>query len=236
MINREMLLNGLLLYTQIRDWAFEKMNAVPRGSTALDLEVPQYLFVSNALASSDLVGETYYGRNFRTPAYETDYERSIIFAFGSVTSPAASVGGREAYAYVRELRNSVVHRGLGSAMSGEANERFVFALCPAGVRDSSGKNTYQRPWKYMLELATAANQAFNSVMYAELEKHNFFDVAKWKIHSLTDAISEIQASNEMPNWAKTMALESLAKRDYSKFAKQMLATRLDDMKSHLGVI
>jgi hypothetical protein len=51
MIERNKLLDGLLLFTPIRVYAFEKMKTHPRGWVALDLEVHQYLFISNAPAS-----------------------------------------------------------------------------------------------------------------------------------------------------------------------------------------
>lgn len=232
---RDGLFDGLVLYLQIRDWAFEKMQAHPKGRLALDLEVHQYLYISNALASADFVGETLFGKDFRSPAYETDYERSLIAAFDAAPKSSSSATGREAYAYVRELRNSVVHRGLGSATAGHANDSFVFALCPTSVTDSTGKNTYQSPWKYMVELAIAANLAFNSVIYAELQKRHYFDPENFKIAPLSETLSAIDANDAMPDWAKAMAREAFAKLDYPKLSAKIRDTRLRELKTRLGV-
>src|SRR5580700_4567000 len=108
---------GLQLYLQIRNWAFEKMKTVSPGSALLDMEIYHHLYFSNALAAIDLVGEAFYGKDFRRPAYQTGYERDVIDSFDSALGSAKNPGitGKQAYAYVRELRNSVVHRGIDSA-------------------------------------------------------------------------------------------------------------------------
>jgi len=227
------LLDGLLLYLQIRDWAFEKMKNHPVGAQAFDLEVHQYLYLSNALSATDLTGETFYGENFRRPAYKTDFDRNLIAAFDTMVGATSSIGGEEAYAYVRELRNSVVHRGLGSAVAGHSNQKFVFALCPSTTTNSSGKKTYRSPWRYIVELAVASNAAFNAVIYSELEKHKFFDLAQQKIAPLSKVMSTIDTCNVMPYWAKTMAREAFTKFDYPKFATEIMITKLRDLKIHL---
>jgi len=230
------LFDGLLLYLQIRDWALEKMKTQPIGGQQLDLEIHQYLYLSNALASVDLVGESYYGKDFRTPAYATDYDKALIAAFDALTRPDLSIAAQEAYAYVRELRNSVVHRGLGSANAGPANESHVFALCPASVVDRAGKNTYRRPWKYVVELAEATTRAFNSVIYAELQKHQFFTSEESKIVSASDVKSAIDTCDAMPDWAKDMAHKTFAQLDLPKLTAEARANLLRNLKIRLGVI
>ncbi len=138
MDNYERLLDGLLLYLQIRDWAFEKMKSHPVGAQAIDLEIHQYLYLSNALSATDLVGETLYGKDFRRPPYGTTFDRSLIEAFDMKVGTASQIRGQEAYAFVRELRNSVVHRGLGSATTSHSNQNFV--LCSV----SQYYNRFQR--------------------------------------------------------------------------------------------
>jgi L-rhamnose mutarotase len=233
MDNYEGLLDGLLLYLQIRDWAFEKMKSHPVGAQVIDLEVHQYLYLSNALSATDLVGETLYGKDFRRPPYKTEFDRSLIAAFDMKVGTTSPIGGQEAYAFVRELRNSVVHRGLGSATSGHSNQDFVFALRPSVTTDSNGKNTYRSPWKYMVDLATVSNSAFNVVIYSELEKRKLFDLDQQKVAPLSDVMNAIDTSDVMPDWAKAMAHETFTKIDYSKIASEIMNTNLRDLQSHL---
>jgi hypothetical protein len=228
--------DGLHLYLQIRNWAFERMKTVPRGSPLLDMEIYHYLYLSNALAAIDLVGETFYGKGFRNPAYETDYERSLIAAFDSAlmsTPKNPGKSGKEAYAYVRELRNSVVHRGLDSATAGHANADHVFALCPATVHDLAGKNTYSCPCKYMVELGELSNLAFNPVIYEELDKRRVFDSNPPPVNE-QDAIDFLNSSNAMPDWAKAMAREAFTKIDFPRVAAEVATTRMRELKALLG--
>jgi hypothetical protein len=152
--NETPLFDGVFRYLLVRNWAFEKMKTCPRGSPLLDIQICHYLFFSNALAAVDLVGENFYGDDFRKPAYKTPYEQSLIASFDLALTGTRSTGsnGRETYAYVRELRNSMMHRGLDPAVAGHANDEFVFALCPATVRNSTGNQSHGRPCTYMVEL------------------------------------------------------------------------------------
>jgi hypothetical protein len=84
--------DGLHLYLQIRNWAFEKIKTVRRGSPTLDMEMYHHLYFSNALAAIDLVGEAFYGKDFRRPAYETNYEQDIVASFDSALGPAKNSG------------------------------------------------------------------------------------------------------------------------------------------------
>lgn len=231
-----MQLEGLDLYLEIRNWAFEKMKACPRGSPVLDIGIYHYLYFSNGLAAVDLVGEVFHGKDFRRPAYETDYERSLIaaFDFGLATVPNhQGKAGREAYAYVRELRNSIVHRGLDSAAAGHATDDLVFALCPTTVRDFTGNRTYSSPCKYMVELAELSNVAFNKLVDEELCKHRVFESCPPQV-TAQDLVDFLKSSDAMPDWAKTMASRAFASMDCQKIVAEASAARVRKLKALLG--
>ncbi len=231
-----MQLERLDLYLEIRNWAFEKMKACPRGSPVLDMEIYHYLYFSNGLAAVDLVGEVFYGRDFRRPAYGTDYERSLsaAFDFGLARVPKhKGKAGTEAYAYVRELRNSIVHRGLDSAAAGHATDDLVFALCPAEVRDFAGNNAYSSPCTYMVELAELANVAFDKVVDEELCKYRVFESGPPQV-TAQDLIDFLKSSDAMPDWAKTMASQAFTSMDCQKIVAESSAATMRKLKALLG--
>ena len=50
--------------------------------------------------------------------------------------------GNENYAYVRELRNSIIHRGYDIASSAHVIKDFLLILAPEHATDRSGNTTY----------------------------------------------------------------------------------------------
>jgi hypothetical protein len=231
-----MQLQGLDLYLEIRNWALEKMSACPRGSPVVDMEIYHYLYFSNGLSAVDLVGEAFYGKRFRERPYETDCERSLVaaFDFGLATVPKyQGKAGREAYAYVRELRNSIVHRGLDSAAVGHATDDLVFALCPTTVHDFTGNNAYSSPCKYMVELAELSNVAFDKVVDEELCKHQVFESGPPQV-TAQDLIEFLKSSDAMPDWAKTMASQAFLSIDCQKIVAEASTARMRKLKALLG--
>ncbi len=223
--------DGLHLYLQIRNWALEKMHTAPRGAPLIDMEIYHYLYLSNTLAAIDLVGETFHRQDFRKPPYENNYERDIITAFDSALKNPGMTG-KEAYAYVRELRNSAVHRGLDSAAAGHSNDHHVFALCPATVNDLNGKNTYRCPCKYMVELGELTNLVFNTVIYEELDRRQAFESGPPQV-SQQDALDFLNSSDAMPDWAKGMAREAY-QIDFRRVVAEAATTRMRELKILLG--
>jgi hypothetical protein len=110
-------MDGLLWYLKTRNWAFEKIQSMSTGSQQpLDIQMYHYLYFSNLLGAVDYV------RDF---LYSTD----IISNFDMQL-------GRDNYSYIRELRNSVVHRGFNpTALAGVTDENHLFVFCPPVVND-----------------------------------------------------------------------------------------------------
>ena len=230
---------GLFRYLQVRNWAFDQMKTRRIGLPALDSEIHHYLYFANTLAAVDLVGEEFYGTNFlrrQTPLVPTLYEQRLIDGFDlSLVPPLREIdgiNGAEVYAYVRELRNSMVHRGLGHT-AGHANDEFVFTVCPPVVHNSKGTKTYRRPFRYMVKLGDVCNLAFNAVLYEELDKHDIFDLTRTEMTNVGDILNFLDASEDVPDFAKAMAREVIPKLDFQKISTEMAETRVRQLKALL---
>src|ERR1039458_7400257 len=98
------LFGGLLWYLEARNWAFEKMKASPHGSNVFDLRMHHSLFFVNLTSAVDHVAD-YLKDNKANPEAFIDRIRD-------------GFGKSDDYNYVRELRNSVVHRGFDLSAAG----------------------------------------------------------------------------------------------------------------------
>jgi hypothetical protein len=192
--------------------------------------------VANALGAVDLVGETLHGRDFRSPVYESNFEQSVIRAFESALKlkglDATWSIAAETYGYMRELRNSVVHRGLASATAGHAAGSVVVALCPPTVTGKSGAKIHRRPCTYMLEFTELCDLALNSVIYQELETRNGFDLSQTA--DKDEVWESVQSSEAMPDWAKAMARQAFAELDWRRLQAELFAARTSQLRRLLG--
>jgi hypothetical protein len=230
---------GLFRYLQVRNWAFEQMKTRRIGLPALDSEIHHYLYFANTLAAVDLVGEEFYGTNFlrrQTPLVPTPYEQRLIDSFDLCLVPPLreidDITGAEAYAYVRELRNSMVHRGLGHT-GGHSNNEFVFTICPTVVHNSKGTQTHRRPFRYMVQLGTVCDLAFNTVIYEELDQHDIFDLTRTETINVGDILNFLEDSEDVPDFAKAMAREVIPKLDFQKISRDMAETKVPQLKALL---
>jgi hypothetical protein len=106
--------DGLLWYLKTRNWAFEKIESMSKGSQEpLDIQMYHYLYFSNLLGA-------------------VDYVREHLDSFDIITNFEMQLGN-DNYSYIRELRNSVERRsrsagrrtgrGTGAGRAAEAVSR-----------------------------------------------------------------------------------------------------------------
>jgi hypothetical protein len=150
-------MDGLLWYLRTRDWAFEKIqNMSKRSQEPLDTRMYHYLYFSNLLGAVD---------------YVNDYLNS----FNIIANFEAELG-HDNYSYIRELRNSVVHRGFNPApVAGVTDENHVFVFCPPVINDRKMSKSYTCTFAYTVELAVYCNNTSNKVIFQALDGCGLFN-------------------------------------------------------------
>jgi hypothetical protein len=211
------LFDGLLWYLETRNWAFAKMKACPMGTYSLDIKMYHYLYFVNLFGGVDLVGDY-----LKPLGEEAAFHDAVKRGFAGAD-----------YDYARQLRNSVVHRGLDPAGSAHVDGAVVRVLCPAKVYDQGGNNSYICTFRYTVELADHCNQAVNPAIFEVLERHGFLDPAQI-IVSKKEAMEEIRNSEATPDWAKAMAQKLIYEVDFDDVASKIAATRIKQIKTLLG--
>src|SRR6266404_2208475 len=150
-------MNGLLWYLTTRDWAFEKIQNMSKGSQEpLDIQMYHYLYFSYLLGAVD---------------YVDDYLNSV-----NIITIFEAALGHDNYSYIRELRNSVVHRGLNpTALAGVTDQNHLFVFCPPVVNDRKMRKSYTCTFAYTVELAEYCNTASNTVIFQALDGCGLFN-------------------------------------------------------------
>ena len=154
------LFGGLLWYIEARNWAFEKMKATPHGSNVFDLRMHHSLFFVNLISAADHV---------------VDYLKDNKAARDAFIDRIRGGFGKNGdYKYVRELRNSVVHRGFDPSAAAHSDQTILHVLCPTTVEDQNGR-TYSCSFKYLRELAQKCREVIDPAISDVLEGLNLFD-------------------------------------------------------------
>jgi hypothetical protein len=217
-IERLQFTDGLIGYLDIRQWAFEKISASPVGSNLVDLRVHHQLFFTNLFGAIDLVRDHLSVREEKQ-AFEDQLKQSF-------PRPGD-------YPYARELRNSIVHRGLDPAMFGTQRGPFVFAGCPPVVHSLGGKKSYACSYTLLVDLAAACNAASNVAILSVIERKGLLDPAR-HMPGETETLDAIAESPHMPDWAKQMAEESINSMDFGSMAADLAQSRVRLLRSLLG--
>lgn len=212
-------LGGLIWYLEARNWAFEKIKTSPHGSHPFDLQMHHSLFFVYLLSATDHIDD-YLKKNRKD---HDSFSKKLKEGFGD----------NDDYYYVRELRNSVVHRGLNPTASGHSDGNILYVLCPAKVKDRNGKAYYSCSFKYLLDLAQKCHQVFNLVITDVLKELNLFDPTPNKLN-IAEIMNVIDNSTEIPYWAKELSKQAFTTMDLNKVATEMANDRADKMRSLLS--
>lgn len=121
------------------------------------------------------------------------------------------------YCYLRELRNSVVHRGMDIIGAAHVVNDMFFFVAPEQVFNCNGKRSYKRFGYYLIEILDRAESVIGPLLLDFLEREKCFDaVIIDKKVAIKERRNNILRCDVMPDWAKQMALSSLNEVDYDK--------------------
>lgn len=212
------LFGGLLWYLEARNWALEKMRSSPHGSNTFDLRMHHSLFFVNIMSAVDCVADYLKDNNANPKAFMERIKNGF--------------GQGDDYNYLRELRNSVVHRGFDPSAAGHSDGTVVRVLCPAAVEDQNGR-TYSCSFRYLDELAQKCREVVDPSVTAVLEGFNLFDP---QLHEpdRAETMNAVESSTEMPDWAKALAKQAFDRMDCADAASKVARSRVDKMRKLLA--
>lgn len=215
---RTVFLDGLIGYLEIRQWAYDKIKANLAGSSLIDLKMYHFLYFTNLFGVIDLVMG-----HLSTPDEKNAFEKGVQQEFPSPTD----------YCYARELRNSIVHRGLDPVMAGTQLAGHVFALCPPVVHNVKATKSYTCSFPLLIDLATASNQASNLAIQKVLNREGLLESSSYMPDKDT-ILGHIAGAPHMPEWVRAMARKAFASMDFETVTVNVAQSRLNQLQLLLG--
>lgn len=121
------------------------------------------------------------------------------------------------YCYLRELRNSVVHRGMDIMGAAHVVNDIPLFVAPEQVFNYNGEKSYKRFGYYLIEIVDRVESVIGPVFLGILEREKCLDpFFVDKEAARLESMNYILQSDVMPDWAKQIAVRTLDEVDYDK--------------------
>lgn len=189
-------------------WYFELKNLSLKNALLLrcplsvemqkDLRQFYSQYFSGLLSATELLLEKEYKNHI---AFKKTLESGFIFD--------GYPDGESNYSYLRELRNSVIHRGLDISSASHIHDNFPLLISPSPITNRSGKSSYIAFGYYLIEIIRKCESVIGNIF---LDHFHAFDLFNFRLSE--DEVGPLRKkyileSTAMPDWVKKMALEAI---------------------------
>lgn len=123
--------------------------------------------------------------------------------------------GEDNYSYLRELRNSIIHRGLDINSTAHIINNFPMIIAPSPVTNRSKKFEYIAFDYYLIDLIAKCESIIGTVFLNHIEEFGLLQIEIPQEEIIKMSKEFISNNSVMPNWAKDMALSAIEKIDHS---------------------
>ncbi len=143
--------------------------------------------------------------------------------------------GKRFYDYLRELRNSIIHRGENIVAAAHNVGNFPMVLSPNPITNRSGNKSYEAPYKYLIDIIRYCESVIPKLVVEHI-KTNSWDVISFdpELH-LEKTSNAISNSDAMPEWVKQQALISIKEIDFENLIKQKIESALQIIETIVEV-
>ena len=180
-----------------------------------DLRIHYSAYFLNLLAATEILRET----TLLPPNhFEAQIYTRLVFS--------GFQNGEANYSYVRELRNSVVHRGLDITSASHFDNDFPLILAEPAVQNQSGKRTLVAFDNYLLGVIAKCESVIGIVMLDCLTAAGVFETTVDAEASATENYEAIMKSTAMPDYVKAMALNIEFKPEWVEEAHSITLMKL----------
>lgn len=205
-------MNSAVSYSEMRSaigWYFESKNLALRNVLRLrsplspeqqsDLRQYYSQYFVGLVSAIELLRDSSYEYN-----EQFDRELSTTFVFDSFPN------GTGNYSYIRELRNSIVHRGLDISSAAHVHEGFVFVVAPPVVSDRSGKKAFPAFGSYLIDVIDKCEQTIGPLIAKHLEDVGLLKPLLSQDAALAEASRFLLQSAAVPDGVKHQASQVLS--------------------------
>lgn len=208
-------LDGLEWYVDVKDKALKEILGLKAPLDGMAARLSYGLYFVNLLSLTEGVIEI-------VPTAKD----KIHAAFDRL----GGMSGRQNYGYLRELRNSLVHRGFDIVSAGILHGSRVYLLAPSEIFDKTGNRAYKRFSELVEEIITCCEQLIGPAVSDALDSIGYWDQEIDGPKTRADIEAALVAAEHMPEWARKGAREILADLDVAAFKVKQLKSFRDKLQ------
>lgn len=223
------MISSAIRHSELRsslEWYFESKNLAIKKALGFrcplspeeQKELRQYYseyFV--ALASAiDLLGEQSY-------EFSTQFKAQICAALSFGVFP----DGESNYNYIRELRNSIVHRGLDVCSAAHVHEDRLLVIAPPKVSDRHGRKSFSAFGNYLIEIIAKCEVTVGPLIAKHLEEVGLLKPLLTQDQARAEASRFLAEAPSVPDWAKQHASSFISQLDFVESQASAIAKLVD---------
>lgn len=222
-------MNNLELLSSLK-WYFELKNLSLKNiltfHTPLSIEQQNDLrlyysqYFSALLSATELLRDQKYNKN--SIAFVTSLKLKFVFD--------EDTDGEINYSYLRELRNSAIHRGMDLTSSAHINNDNIPMMIAPSVKNQSGNKEYTPFGYYLMDIISKCEMIIPSIVLAHLEKFQMFEITEKPEYLLEQALKYLKNSTVVPEWVQNMGKEAMQSIDFGTIQRDQVKNCVDAMK------
>ncbi|MFP8966126.1 hypothetical protein ACKC9G_06085 [Pokkaliibacter sp. CJK22405] len=139
--------------------------------------------------------------------------------------------GKNNYNYLRELRNSIIHRGLDISSAADINNDFPLIISPSPVTNRSGAVSHTAFGYYLIEVIEKSERAMRKSFLEHFEEFNLLDKHLPQDKSVELSEKFISNSTVIPDWGKELALTSIKDINHEEVHLASMDSLIETLKT-----
>lgn len=170
--------------------SMEEINNFRPPADYFKLRMHYSFYITNIMSAIDLMTDR--------------YKNSFLDEFNKDTTEKNNVT-IESIKYLRELRNSIIHRGFDVAKEGEVIDGIVCIIAPTSVQDRNGTKNYYAPHRALRDIL------IHCEIHTKLTMENLLKPLIDNVCSMSpetrfsNTLNMIDESPHMPDWVRKAA-------------------------------
>lgn len=139
--------------------------------------------------------------------------------------------GEKNYSYLRELRNSIIHRGLDISSAAHIKDDFPLIISPSPVTNRSGAISHIAFGRYLIEVIEKCEGVMRDIFLEHFEEFSLLDkrLPQEQIIELSEKF--ISNATAMPDWAKKLALTSIKDINHEEVHLASMSSLIETLKT-----
>lgn len=181
-------------------------------------------YFTSLLSATELLSDEKENKHFQ--AFRIKLKQQFVFD--------SFIDGDCNYSYLRELRNSIIHRGIDITSSTHFENYFPFIISPT-VQNRSGKQNYIPFEFYLIDVIKKCEFYIPDIVFNHFQEFSIFEVEETQEQLIEKELEDLNNVSNLivPDWTKNMAKKSIQNIDYISMQKDLVQSSLDVLKVDL---